>query len=257
MRPCLASPLPIRNTAFGGAKPLFCVPLVAKTRDDLAEQARTSQAVSPDLVEWRADHFGSLTAEAMNDGMRLLREILGDTPLIYTLRIDKEGGAKAMPQEERAALIEAVLRSDYVDIVDVELCNGPAFLDRVIATAHAHKARVILSFHNFESTPSEAAILETIAAMQRQNADIAKVACMPREGGDVLRLLSATLTARRMFPALPLCTMSMAALGGLSRVAGFLYGSDMAFAVGQTASAPGQIPMADARALAEGLLRYA
>jgi 3-dehydroquinate dehydratase len=31
----------------------------------------------------------------------------------------------------------------------------------------------------------------------------------------------------------------------------------MAFAIGQEASAPGQIPIADARAIAETLLRYA
>lgn len=93
--------------------------------------------------------------------------------------------------------------------------------------------------------------------MIHQGADIAKVACMPREPGDVLRLLQVTLSARQIFPAVPLCTMSMGSLGALSRVAGFLYGSDMAFAVGQEVSAPGQIPLMEARAMTEALLRYA
>jgi 3-dehydroquinate dehydratase len=35
-----------------------------------------------------------------------------------------------------------------------------------------------------------------------------------------------------------------------------LYGSDMAFAVGKAASAPGQIPIQDARRTTELLLRY-
>jgi 3-dehydroquinate dehydratase-1 len=50
--------------------------------------------------------------------------------------------------------------------------------------------------------------------------------------------------------------MSMGALGSVTRVAGFLYGSDMAFAVGKVASAPGQIPIEDARRSTELLLRY-
>jgi len=50
--------------------------------------------------------------------------------------------------------------------------------------------------------------------------------------------------------------MAMGSMGVISRVAGFLYGSDMAFAVGKTASAPGQIPIADARRMTELLLRY-
>ena len=50
--------------------------------------------------------------------------------------------------------------------------------------------------------------------------------------------------------------MSMGALGSITRVAGFLYGSDMSFAVGKEASAPGQIPIADARQITDLLLRY-
>ena len=53
-----------------------------------------------------------------------------------------------------------------------------------------------------------------------------------------------------------LAIMAMGALGSLTRVAGFLYGSDMAFAVGKEASAPGQIPIADARKLTQMLIRY-
>jgi 3-dehydroquinate dehydratase-1 len=93
--------------------------------------------------------------------------------------------------------------------------------------------------------------------MHGQGADVAKLAVMPRSAGDVLRLLEITWEARNRFPRLPLCTMSMGRLGTLSRVAGFLFGSDMAFAVGQETSAPGQIPIAEARALAGTLLKLA
>lgn len=257
MRPCLPSPLQIRAAAFGGPKPLFCVPMVAATPGQLLDQARAAHDLRPDVVEWRADSYDSVGAGALVDALRQLRAVLDPAPVIFTLRISTEGGAKKLPQEVRAGCIDAVLRSGYADIVDLELSNGPEFLQPLIETAHANDARVILSFHDFAATPSQESLLAAIAAMVRQGADIAKIACMPNEPGDVLRLMLATLAARRTFPCVPLCTMAMGGAGSISRVAGFLYGSDMAFAVGPAVSAPGQIPIADARTLAEGLLRYA
>jgi 3-dehydroquinate dehydratase-1 len=257
MRPSLAAPLEIRGAAFGGPKPLFCVPLVAETPDQLLDQALAVHRLKPDVVEWRADSYEGTSGGTFVDALRRLRTVLDPAPVIFTLRIATEGGAKPIPQEVRADSIDAVLRSGQADIVDIELSNGPGFLQPLIETAHTSKARVILSFHDFDATPDQEYLLATIAAMIRQGADIAKIACMPKEPGDVLRLMQATLAARQAFPTTPLCTMAMGGIGSISRVAGFLYGSDMAFAVGQAVSAPGQIPIAEARALADGLLRYA
>ena len=257
MRPCVTPPLRIRNAEFGGPKPLFCVPLVAKNLNQLLTQAQVAHRLEPDVVEWRVDSYGELDAESVADAAHQLRLVLDREPIVFTLRISAEGGASPITQDLRAQCIDTVLRSGLIDLVDVELCNGPQFLEPIIATAHGHAARVILSFHDFQATPSNEMLLARIAAMVRQGADIAKIACMPREPGDVLRLLQATLAARQIFPAVPLCTMSMGSLGSLSRVAGFLYGSYMAFAVGQEVSAPGQIPLGEARAMTEALLRYA
>ncbi len=181
----------------------------------------------------------------------------GYCPVIYTLRIREEGGAKVVAQDLRRSIIESILRSGLVDIVDVELRNGPAFNDAIAAVARDNGVRLILSFHDFEATPGTNVLLGVIADMARQRADIAKVACMPKAPEDLLRLLEATLTARRMFPTLPMCTLSMGGLGVATRAAGCLFGSDMTFAVGQAASAPGQIPVGELRAMIDGVLRGA
>jgi 3-dehydroquinate dehydratase-1 len=129
-------------------------------------------------------------------------------------------------------------------------------LQKLVETARVHATRVLLSFHDFQDTPSNESLLDRISEMVTRGADIAKIACMPRKPGDVLRLLQITHYARQAYPAVPLCTISMGRAGALSRVAAFLYGCDMTFAVSQEASAPGQIPIAEARMLAETLLRY-
>ena len=256
MRPCVESPFLVRRIEYGGAKPLFCVPLVAQDLPNLLAQAAAAHDVSADLIEWRADFSSEIDAAAIVESLRELRSVLDLEPIIFTLRIKAEGGAQEIPQDTRRQCIEAVVSSGLADIVDIELCNDPSFREPVLRVAKEHNVRVILSAHDFLSTPANDEMLEKISAMNRLGADVAKIAVMPRTPTDVLRLMKVTLEARRCFPRLALCTMSMGAVGAVSRVAGFLYGSDMSFAVGQTASAPGQIPIADARAMVDKLLLY-
>ena len=257
MRPCVTLPLVVRGAEFGGPKPLFCVPLVAKDLNGLLSQAEVAHRFKADVVEWRVDSYGDLSHEGLIEAAHRLRSTVDHEPIVFTLRIAAEGGARELSQDVRRECINAVVQSRVIDLIDVELSNPPEMLKAIIDTARNHATRVILSFHDFQGTPSTETLLSKISEMITQGADVAKIACMPQDPGDVLRLLQATLSARHAHPAVPLCTMSMGRLGSLSRVAGFLYGSDMAFAVGQEVSAPGQIPIRDARSMAEALLRYA
>lgn len=257
MRPCTTPALTIRNAAFGGPTPLICVPLVAATLDELLQQATFAHTLAPDVVEWRADAFADRSPDAILAAATRLRGVLPREAVIFTLRVREEGGLQPMPQDDRRNVIEQLARSGHADIIDVELGNGPAFVAPIVEIARAHQVRVILSFHDFTKTPPNETLSAVIAEMVRQRADIAKIACMPTDRHDVLRMLDVTSAAREAFPSTPLCTMSMGSLGVLTRVAGFLFGSDMSFAVGQTASAPGQIPIAEMRAMMSALERRA
>ena len=256
MKSTVTSPLQVRGLQFGGATPLFCIPLVPADFASLEEQAAIAAQLRPDLIEWRADYFRESTADVLVRAAGVVRRIAGDTPVIFTLRARQEGGAQEQSQSLRRQLIEAVLTSKTIDILDLELANEPAFLDGLMPLARQCGARVLLAVHNFTETPANDVLLGYIRAMRARGADIAKIAVMPTTNQDVLRLLQVTATARAEFPDLPLATMSMGALGSVTRVAGFLYGSDMAFAVGKVASAPGQIPIDDARRATDLLLRY-
>ena len=257
MRPCLTTPLKIRQKQFGGEEGLFCVPLVAANEDELLAQARTVSALVPDVVEWRSDFYLDLSDRSVTEAARALRRILGDALLLFTLRAKAEGGNVEVSPAQRVECIERVLKTGAFDLVDVELSSGADVIKSTIAAARECGARVILSFHDFKETPDDEILIGKIAAMIESGADIAKVACMPRDPSDVLRLLAVTLRARKKYPDVALCAMSMGGLGCLSRVAGFLYGSDMAFAVGDKVSAPGQIPIEEARRVAATLLKYA
>ena len=151
---------------------------------------------------------------------------------------------KSISRASRLTLNSAVIESGNVDIIDIELCNDQEFIDTVKGLAQKNDVKLILSYHNFEQTPSEDLIYAKLLEAQTAGADISKFAAMPHSYGDVLTLLNATHKARNGAVQVPIVAMSMGPEGAVTRVAGGLFGSDITFAIGMQASAPGQIPIA-------------
>ncbi|KJS00291.1 MAG: hypothetical protein VR65_13795 [Desulfobulbaceae bacterium BRH_c16a] len=240
--------LRIKNVVIGGVHPLICLPLVAGTKEELMGQASMLVELAPDLVEWRIDGFTEVEDVAKSlAALSELRSILGEIPLIFTCRIDQEGGIRKVSQERRLELMVAAIASGNIDLIDIELRNGREFIDAVKIHAQAQRVALILSYHNFKETPAETFIYNKLLAAYEAGADIPKLAVMPKDYADVLVLLSATNRARNSTIDTPLVTMSMGEQGAVTRLAGGLFGSDITFAVGKASSAPGQIPIAEMR----------
>ncbi len=234
----------VKNTVIGGPEFLICMPLLATERSDLFREAAAIKQSDPDLVEWRID--GYCHVQDINnslDALAKLRIQFRDTPLIFTCRIDSEGGLIKLNDHQRQCLLTEAIASGNLDIVDIELRNDAAFVQSIMEAAKNASVRVILSYHNFEMTPDETFIFDTLLKARDLGADIAKVAVMPKGYHDVLALLNATLKARQQGLKIPAITMSMGPQGRLTRLAGGLFGSDITFASATTPSAPGQLPI--------------
>lgn len=240
--------LMIRNKILGGAVPWICLPLVAEDRQTLLQQANDVLGYQPDAMEWRVDKFEA----ARNTGVVLdtldeLRNTIGDVPLIFTCRIIEEGGFQEIARNDRLALMEAVIASGMADLVDIEICNGESMIAALKKSCSGTAVKLILSYHNFDETPEESFIVDKLCQAAELGGDVAKAAFMPTSYGDVLTLLRATYKARTELLEIPIITMSMGEAGGITRIAGGLFGSDLTFALGQTSSAPGQIHIEDVR----------
>ena len=234
----------VRGAIIGGSKPLICLPLVGDTRAKVLQEAEALVTLQPDLLEWRIDAYDKV--ENIEDCLSLLKEIrgvIGETPLIFTCRIDLEGGIKEISRENRLKLSSSAMETGDIDIIDIELCNDKEFIAIIKSQAKQCGVSLILSYHNFKETPSEAFIYSKLVEAQEAGAEISKVAVMPKNYNDVLTLLSATNKARNEIVRGPMVTMSMGPEGAVSRLAGGLFGSDITFAIGMQASAPGQIPI--------------
>jgi 3-dehydroquinate dehydratase-1 len=238
----------VRDKIIGGPDPVICLPLVAKEKSEVLRQAEELKQFNPDLVEWRIDSYENV--EDVDDSLgvlKALREKIGNIPLIFTCRIDVEGGFKQISADIRLKLMQAAIGCGLLDLADVEMCNETAFIENIKDVARRNGTRLIFSYHNFDQTPDEAFIFDKLVQAQEMGADVAKVAVMPKDYKDVLVLLSATLKARTEHLRIPIITMSMGPEGGVTRLAGGLFGSDLTFAIGKEASAPGQIPIGELR----------
>jgi 3-dehydroquinate dehydratase-1 len=235
-----------RGKKRDGNTPLVCTPLVGRTRARLLAEAASVLAKKPDLVEWRVDFFEAVgDTPAVLDAARALRHAIGATPLIFTRRSAKEGGQPvAIDDEQVVALYHDVGASGLVQFVDFEMGNDPEHVRRVRESSRAHDVRLILSYHNTAYTPGVDFLVGRFLEAERLGADVALVAVLPRDEADVLTLLSATLQADAK-AHIPLISMSTGPLGAVSRMVGGLFGSGLSFAVGESASAPGQIPIGD------------
>jgi 3-dehydroquinate dehydratase-1 len=246
----------IRGRRLGGATPLICSPLVGRTRDAILAEAATVVAKQPDVIEWRVDYFGDIAdTAAVLDAGRALRAAVGDAPVIFTRRSTKEGGEPiAIGDEDVVRLYDAVGASGLVDFVDFEMGNDADHIRRVRESTRRHGTRLILSYHNFGYTPGVDFLVQRFLEAERLGGDVAKVAVMPRDRGDVLALLAATSQAEAK-AKIPLISMSMGPLGAVTRMIGGVFGSSLSFAVGAGSSAPGQLPIADLAAVYEILAR--
>lgn len=238
--------LDARGKRLGGETPLLGTPLVARTRERLLAEAGRVLAHRPDLIEWRVDHFEAIAdTGAVLDTLRALRGLAGTLPLVFTCRSAREGGeAVALDEAQVVALYEAVAATRCVEFVDYELYNDPVRVQRLRECTRAHKVRLILSYHNFSYTPGIDFLVDQFLEAERRGADVAMVSVMPRDRADVLTLLAATDRADAK-TRIPLISMSMGPLGAVSRMIGGLFGSGLTYGVGESASAPGQIPLGD------------
>lgn len=231
----------VRNVVLGEGRPKICVPIVGENREEIIEQAERFAQIPADIAEWRADWFAHIFDwEETKQVLRELRAVLKEIPLLFTFRTFKEGGEREAAPEVYAELTKAAAATGYVDMIDVELSAGEEIVCSVIAEAHRHGVKAVVSNHDFQKTPDKREIVARLCKMQELGADLPKIAVMPQSKKDVLTLLAATEEMHTDYADRPIITMSMSGTGLISRLCGEIFGSALTFGAAGKTSAPGQ-----------------
>lgn len=226
----------------------ICVPIVGKNKKRMIEQAQKVLDMKPDMVEFRADYLDVVEKEAVTSIAGEVKKVLGNVELIFTFRTKKEGGEREVSESEYKEI--CVAAADICDYVDVEIIGHLGIAKKLVSEIQNIGAKVIGSNHHFDKTPEDDEIIEIMKEMETAGADICKIAVMPREKEDVARFIKLSEKLRDIIST-PIITMSMGELGSVTRVCTAQTGSCVTFAVGVSASAPGQINAGMAKKLLE------
>ena len=210
-----------------------CIPIVETT----VEKALTAiEEVNrwADLIELRADYLKRVKLALLLENRR--------KPFIVTNRKKEEGGKYKGEERKRLNVLqEAIdLGADYID---VELAAERSFLQGLIKNRRG--TQVILSFHDFQRTPSLKELQRLFEQMVRLGADVTKIVSFARAWEDNLSILSLIPFARaRKQKIVAFC---MGEKGKISRLFSPFLGAAWTYASLSRgkASAPGQLTVGE------------
>ena len=233
--------LKVKNKEIGTGKPLICVSVMDEKKEDIIAEVKKLVEEHVEMIEWRVDAFdGVESPNAVREVLKELSALIKETILVFTFRSKEQGGLRSLNSEKVYDLHQVAAESKVVDFIDVEYFYTED-ADNEIYHLQKMGTKVITSHHDFHETPSPDVLFMLMEQMKHSNADIVKLAMMPQNTEDVLRLMEETNHFHKRDPKQPLITMSMGKLGAVSRVCGEMLGSCVTFAAGKNASAPGQI----------------
>lgn len=218
-------------------KSRICVSISRKSVGDVLDVVKRVESVA-DVIEVRLDSLDKIE-------LALLTEAI-NRPLLMTNRPTWEGGQFSGAEQLRLdSLLDAIqLNCQYVDL---ELLAPGESLDRVLQAKQKSASKLILSWHNFEKTPSGEQLSATMKKMADKGADIGKIVTMAHHWSDVLRVLSLQEEAAQMdFPLIAFC---MGSIGVISRVATLQLGGYMTYCAADEneSTAPGQLSITTLR----------
>jgi 3-dehydroquinate dehydratase type I len=141
-----------------------------------------------------------------------------------------------MDDSQRLEILKTAIQtgSDYVDI---ELESDPAFSKEIIQTARFHDTAVIISYHNFNMTPTLSELLDIVSGCRKAGADVVKIASQVNHSEDLRNLFKLYNSDLRMV------IIGMGEQGIISRIAAPMLGAEFTFAAPEEGqgTAPGQI----------------
>ncbi|MBV9761461.1 MAG: shikimate dehydrogenase [Acidobacteriaceae bacterium] len=216
---------------FPKSLPRICVALGFPSASQLIQAAEREYKDGNTFLEFRLDHLPD--SESGIRAIRSFRKKYADAQILATCRHRLNHGVFKGSIDQQVRILEAAAKSGSA-AVDLEIESAERVCSALSALRSA--AALIVSYHNFESTP---ALGHVLRRLQRIPADAYKVAVTARKPTDNFRIVEFA----RNHQKLPLVAFAMSEVGFATRVLApslgclFTYG-----APGDNAgTAPGQI----------------
>ena len=193
--------------AISDKNPDKCIELLGKV--EMAE-------IRLDLTEYTSDE--------------IIKVFSSGTSCIATCRPDKVG----LNKQYEALKTAMETGASYVDI---EIEAPKEQREKLIKVAKANHARIIISYHNYNETPSIDELLKIVNECYEMGADVAKVAVQANSQQDAAKVLSLYSADK------PVVALAMGEFGKITRLIAPMLGAEFTFASTDegVGTAPGQI----------------
>ena len=207
----------------------ICIPIAETTMREAIKAVKEANRFA-DLVELRMDYLREPGLDILLKGRQ--------KPFIVTNRRKGEGGRYWVHERKRVRILEEAIGLG-AEFVDIEIGTERSLLQNLIANKKG--TQVILSFHNFENTPSQRELERLYERMVRWKPDLVKIVTFAKSWEDNLRILSLISFATTNRKKIVACCMGEK--GRMSRVFSPVIGSEWTYASlkKNRASAPGQL----------------
>ncbi len=186
--------------------PRICVALGFSQPEALLEHAQRELENGETFLEFRLDYLAK-----PSDGSAAIANFKARFPesvILATCRRHHNHGRFDGSVQNELAILETAIEHG-ADAIDVEIETAELSVDRVAALRE--RAKLVISWHNFESTPTLAPVLRRLT---RLPADAYKIVTTARKPSDVGRIIALGRENQR----LPLVILAMGEAGFASRV---------------------------------------
>lgn len=214
-------------------KPRICAVVLNENLTDFLVQLEKAQQ-NADMVELRIDYIKNLSKEILT----LIKDKTHKSAIVCCRSVRHGGKFQGSVDEQQAILQESNdLRFDYIDI-DLAVAKNIKIKNKF--------SKVILSYHDFEKTPSLKELTQRAVEMRVYKPDVLKFAVSVHNDKDVEVVLTFLLDKK---PDEKMIVIGMNEVGKITRLLSPLLGGYLTFAsVNDLPSASGQM---DIRTLEE------
>ncbi len=208
----------------------ICTPVIGHNKEEFIKNLIKTQEIS-DFIELRVDSLGTITEE---DFFQIKKQVTKKA--IFTCRSAEEGGKFTASETNRIHLLQQAI--GVFDFVDIEFMT----MQTHAFTRH-EKTKIILSYHNFESTPNYWELQKIIYRMNQLHPDIIKIATMVEKEYEVTKLYRLLTNKPHTEERI---VVGMGESGKMTRILGPLLGGYLTYASTPFgATAAGQIDAAE------------
>lgn len=196
-----------------------------------------------EIVNSSENEFFELRVDAMDDyNTADLAEI--DKRLIITVRREKEGGLKKIPEDERLKIFKDLL-TVKPSFIDIEFRSR--ILDEVLDLINGTPTKSIVSYHDFEKTPDLDRLDHIYEKMDEKDPDMVKIVTFCNNSKDNSKILEFVLGKSNLI------SFCMGKEGMMSRIFSLKYCPMTYGSLSGSNTAPGQLSVEELKQIKEML----